>query len=72
MEKINEDLWSADGDRPRQWQVMIMGDTVTARYYAILEPGEDLTEYPRTERMTRAEWSERHAEYGLTVDGQPL
>jgi hypothetical protein len=72
VEEINKELWPPDGDRPREWHYMRMFDTVTVTYNAILEPGEDLTEYPETHRMDYAEWSERHAEYGLTIDGTPL
>lgn len=64
-------------DRPRKWQAAILGvpgapdTTVIVRNYAILAPGEDLTEYPPTEQMLWPDWQVRHADFGLTVDGAP-
>lgn len=72
----NPQLWPPDGDRPRQWGAAILGpagapDTrVVVRHYAILAPGEDLTEYPPTVEMLWPEWVERCAEFGLTAAGQ--
>jgi hypothetical protein len=70
----NPHLWPPDGDRPRQWvaSVMGLGDPVIVRYVAILEPGEDLTEYPKTLELTAEEWRDTHADYGLHADGSRI
>lgn len=56
-------------DVPRRWMVHFVGGGATLRHYAI-EPmeGDD----PPTVRLTREQWEQQHAGYGLTVDGQPL
>jgi hypothetical protein len=68
------ELWPPDGDRPRQWVASVMGpgDPVIVRYVAILEPGEELTEYPKTLELTADEWRDTHADYGLNVDGSRI
>lgn len=70
------ELWPPDGDRPRTWGAVLLGpaaaDTqVIVRHFAILEPDEDLTEYPKTLQMSWQEWTEHHADYGLNLDGTP-
>lgn len=78
MIEHNKDLWPPAGDRPRQWTAQILGrpgaeDTVVIlRHSAILEPGEELTEYTPTIELTWAEWEAMHADYGLDINGQPL
>lgn len=59
-------------DRERVWMATIFSDNVTVRRYAVLAPGEDLTEYPPTATMPLAEWQARHLEYDCTIDGMPL
>lgn len=58
-------------DRERVWMATTHGDMVTVRHYAVLEPGEELTETPPTEVMTSAEWLQRHEEFDCDADGQP-
>jgi hypothetical protein len=64
-----------DPDRERRWVVHFIGgtgaDPVIVRHYAVLTPGEDLTENPPSHELTWDEWVAGHAEYGLTLDGQP-
>lgn len=66
--------WPAKDDRPRRWSAIIFGQMgpVVLRHDAILEPGEDLTEYPKTLELTIEEWRGSHAKYGLDLDGIPL
>lgn len=78
MDEQHPHLWPPDGDRPRIWSAHILGAvatpdaTVILRHYAILDPGEQLTEYPKTLALTWDEWVASHADYRLTIDGQPL
>lgn len=67
------ELWPPDGDRPRQWGAMFApgGGSVLLRHFAVLEPGEELSEYPKTLLLTAQEWAETHADYGLNADGTP-
>lgn len=71
MKEQHPDLWPPDGDRPRHWRAHSTGEggAVLLRHYAILEPGEDLTEYPKTIELTWQEWLDSHAYYGLNADG---
>lgn len=77
MIEHNRDQWAAD-DRERRWMVHFLGGTgaadttVLVRQYAVLAPGEELSEYPPTVEMTWAEWESHHADYGLTIEGTPL
>lgn len=78
MIEQNRNQWPPDGDRPRRWNAYFTGRfgtpdcTVIVRHYAILAPGEDLTEYPKTLELTWDEWLTSHVDYGLTVEGQPI
>lgn len=74
MIQQHPESWPAEGDRPRRWYATVMGpaDPVVVRHMAILEPGEDLTEYPKTLELTPDEWREGHAGYGLNADGTPM
>jgi hypothetical protein len=59
-------------DRKRAWGVRFFGDTVIARHYIVdLAPEEDIRDFPETHELTRDEWAQMHAEYGLTLDGSP-
>lgn len=59
--------------RERRPQVMFpYGDDVVVVHYLVLEPGEDIDDTPPEDHMTRAEWKQRHTDYGLTIDGRPL
>lgn len=64
----------ADEDRPRHWGAVLVGpgSVVQLTHYAVLAPGEELTETPPRRAITWAQWLETHAEYGLGVDGRPL
>jgi hypothetical protein len=68
------ELWPAEGDRPRRWHASIAGpnDPVIVRHMAILEPCEDLTEYPKTYELSAGEWAENHGDFGLNADGSPV
>ena len=58
--------------RRRRWHVANFGMFVIARHVIDDQrPDEDVTDDPPTLRLTRAEWLERHAEFGLTADFQP-
>lgn len=59
-------------ERQRFWGVTFVRDVVFVRHYPVLEPGEDLTEQTPTIRLTKDEWLQRHAEWGLDVDGNRL
>lgn len=60
-------------DRERQWSaVMGRGPGVLLRNCLVLQPGEQIDDQPPELRLTDGEWRERHAEFGLDVDGQPL
>lgn len=59
-------------ERERVWSAHIHGDTVIARHYAVLAPGEDLTEDPPTVVMSREEWALRRPEFNCNLDGSPL
>lgn len=77
MIEQSKGLWDYDPNRPRAWGAACVGPpgpdaTVLLRQYAILAPGEDLTEYPPTIELTWDEWVAGHADYGLTVEGVPL
>lgn len=72
----NKDKWPPDGDRPRQWRAVFLGHPgapdcgVIVRYHAILNPGEDLAEDPKTLELTWDEWVRDHdTVYGLALDG---
>lgn len=59
--------------RHRTWIVFFIGDSAIARYMIDdLQPGEDITDEPPSVEMTMAEWADRHAEFGLNVDGTPI
>lgn len=59
--------------RERRWQVLFPhGDEALLVHYLVLEPGEDVSDSPPEVRMSRAEFRERHAEFGLDVDGRPV
>jgi len=59
-------------DRKRAWGVTFAFGKVIVRHYIVdLAPEEDIRDFPETHEMTRDEWAERHAEYGLTLDGSP-
>ena len=59
-------------DRARAWGVSFLHSAAIVRHYiADLAPGEDVTDYPETHELTLDEWAEKHAEYGLTLDGKP-
>ena len=66
--------WPLPGDRPRRWAAHGAGvdENVVLRHYAILAPGEELDEFPKTIELTWDEWMTSHADYGLTADGTPL
>lgn len=60
--------------RKRVWAAAMSapGASVVVRRVAVLDPGEDLTEYPETWELTWDEWLAAHeVTYGLTVDGRP-
>lgn len=57
--------------RQRKWMAHILRDEVVVRHYAVLAPGEDLTETPPTVTMSLAEWQTRHTEFDCNVDGSP-
>jgi len=59
-------------DRERVWMASVGTELVTVRHFAVLEPGEDLTDNPPTERMSMTEWRERHLEFDCGLDGMPL
>lgn len=59
-------------ERPRAWSAFFVGDTVMVRHHAILADGEDLTENPPYHHLTASEWAERHRDYGLDINGQPI
>lgn len=59
-------------ERQRFWGVTFVGAVVLVRHYPVLAPGEDLTEDTPTIRLTKDEWLQRHAEWGLDVDGNRL
>lgn len=63
---------SENVERQRFWGIAHMGGLVFVRHYPVLAPGEDLAEQTPTIRLTRDEWLERHAEWGLDVDGNPV
>lgn len=65
------ELWSKI-ERPRQWQALIMGQTVIVRNNATdLADGED--EYPPTYELTWAEWEQLHeTAYGMDLSGARL
>lgn len=68
---IGQEFWPADS-REREWIATISGpdQDVLIRYYAVLLPGEDLTEFPETWQLTWSEWVETCTTvYGLTVEG---
>jgi hypothetical protein len=58
-------------DRPRRWQAWVRGPgrVVVASWRPILDPGEDLTEYPPTVELTWTEWGEWHDRLGLDTAG---
>jgi hypothetical protein len=59
--------------RQRRWGAVIagVGLPVLLRNYAILDPGEDLTEEPPTKTIPWSEWLTDHATvYDLTLDGR--
>lgn len=61
--------------RQRQWQARFLGrtgDPVLVRHYIVdLAPEEDIRDYPETHELTWDEWTEKHAEYGMTLEGKP-
>lgn len=61
-------------DRVRQWGATVFpGEKVQCRNYAVLAPGEQLTDDPPTVNITWADWLRDHETvYGLTVDGTLL
>lgn len=65
------ELWSKIV-RPRQWQALIMGQTVIVRHNATdLADGEN--EYPPTYELTWAEWEQLHeTAYGMDISGARL
>ncbi|GGM53142.1 hypothetical protein ACFFX1_55050 [Dactylosporangium sucinum] len=71
---IPHEPMSWNGDRPRRWYASIIGagQNVVVRHSAILQPGEDLTEYPPTLELTWDEWVDTHSNYGLNLDGTPV
>jgi hypothetical protein len=58
-------------DRARRWfaTVMAPGAPVVVRHCAMLEHGEDLVEYPPTYELAWPEWTARHDDFGLGLDG---
>lgn len=58
--------------RQRFWGITQVGDIVLVRHYPVIAPGEELTENTPTIRLTRAEWLERHTEWGMNADGTPM
>lgn len=68
-----QDMWPPAHDRTRQWQGTYAWGECLLRFYAVLAPGEDLTDYPPTIELTDAEWIEQHATvYGLDLDGHTV
>jgi hypothetical protein len=60
-------------DRKRRWAAMFAhGDEVILVNYLVLKPNEQVDDDPPRVTMSREEFRQRHAEYGLTADGQPL
>ena len=55
--------------RPREWHAIFLGDLVVLRHYAILAPGEHLTEKVPEKTLTWDQWRDTHADYGLELDG---
>lgn len=78
----NQPAWPGPGDtRSRVWTAAVQGPgmPVVVRRVAVLNPGEDLSEYPETWELTYAEWTAdvggqpaHKATYGLTADGRRL
>lgn len=57
--------------RERVWGVRFLGDAVIVRHYiAFHPPEEDIRDYPETHELTRDEWAQMHADYGLTLQGK--
>lgn len=61
-------------DRPRQWKAYIVdrGSPVTLLAFAVLDPGEHLTEQVPQRTIAWETWEKTHADYGLDVDGARL
>jgi hypothetical protein len=60
-------------NRERAWcAVMGRGAGVLLRNCLVLKVGEQIDDQPPEVRLTDEQWRERHAEFGLDIDGQPL
>lgn len=61
--------------RARRWKARFIlgpgGQVVLRQHLADVLPDEDVVDDPPTVGLTWDEWLRRHAEFGLTVDGEP-